>query len=370
MKRRSFLASLPMAAAAAMAESKGIAAPLTADEDSTAAQLPKLKFRANGSFKILAIADTHYYPRPDIYGMALTEFLIDMENPDLVIVNGDCITGHPCKTPGDVKLAIGHVAKVMEDKKVPWAITFGNHDRENEKVNQVTGEGQIAMYESYPHNLNAGWARGLSGVGNKNLPVWSADGTKPLFNVWLFDSGNGNAPPRGFCVEADQVAWYRNASVALEKQYGAKIPGLAFVHIPLQEFRDMLHSRKLIGSRKEPECPQEINGGLFQAIVERGDVKGVFCGHDHDNDYLGKYHGIYLGYIGIAGYYAYPHVAPTDPVNAYCRGGRVFQLSAADPANFRTWLRYRNGASNWELLSEDYLVDHLDEPEPPKYWAP
>ena len=35
---------------------------------------------------------------------------------------------------------------------------------------------------------------------------------------------------------------------------------------------------------------------MFSAILDRGDVKGIFCGHDHINTYHGNYYGVLLGY--------------------------------------------------------------------------
>ncbi|MCB4234209.1 hypothetical protein LDL59_01300 [Kaistella anthropi] len=33
------------------------------------------------------------------------------------------------------------------------------------------------------------------------------------------------------------------------------------------------------------------------AILERKDVIGVFCGHDHDNNYIGSYRGLRLATV-------------------------------------------------------------------------
>ena len=37
----------------------------------------------------------------------------------------------------------------------------------------------------------------------------------------------------------------------------------------------------MIGSKRESPACSELNSGLFYACLERGDVKGIFCGHDH-----------------------------------------------------------------------------------------
>ena len=44
------------------------------------------------------------------------------------------------------------------------------------------------------------------------------------------------------------------------------------------------HSRRPKG---EEVVLSKINSGLFTAMLEAGDVMGVFAGHDHDNDYVG-----------------------------------------------------------------------------------
>ena len=376
MKRRSFLASASLAAAGLFAtSSKSQPASETTQPDSN-----PLRFRPDGSFKILVISDTHYYPHPDKYGIALTEFLIDTEKPDAVIITGDVITGNASNLPDEVKQAIANVAEAFEKKQTSWAITLGNHDREAIRKNKVTMEEQMAMYESYPHNLNAGWVRDINGYGNKNLQVWSSDGAKPLFNLWLIDSSDGSDrsrqerasggdPSHGW-IATDQVNWYRETSIQLEKRHGAKIPGAMFFHIPIPEFKEMVASNKIIGERKEPEMTQRVNGGLFSACMERGDVKAIFCGHDHENNYFGHYHGIALAYAGIAGYFAYPTIPPTEPVNGRARGGRVIELNADKPDTFKTWLRFRDGSVNWESQSAEYEQDLTGETRTGHFWMP
>ena len=61
----------------------------------------------------------------------------------------------------------------------------------------------------------------------------------------------------------------------------------------------------VVGEKNEEVCPGSFNSGLFAAMLERGDVKGVFCGHDHVNDFIGNYYGIYLGYAANTGFGTY-----------------------------------------------------------------
>ena len=75
----------------------------------------------------------------------------------------------------------------------------------------------------------------------------------------------------------------------------------------------------MYGEKREAVCCSELNSGLFMACLERGDVKGIFCGHEHMNAYHGKYCGITLGYDSCVGYDMSAH----DDV----RGGRVIDIS-------------------------------------------
>ena len=34
-------------------------------------------------------------------------------------------------------------------------------------------------------------------------------------------------------------------------------------------------------------CCSAINPGLYSELLQRGDVRGIFSGHDHYNDYFG-----------------------------------------------------------------------------------
>lgn len=356
MKRRAFLGAvgaLPILAEGAAAQARSRGAPAVsaprADEG--------LRLRADGTFKILAISDLHYIPAPDPHGLALTEKLIDLEQPDLVVVNGDNISGDRCANLADIEASIANVAQVMEQKRVPWVVVLGNHDQDHFAKTGIPRDQAFDIYSRYPHNINKGWVRDISGAGNKNFLLWDAEGRKPEFNLWLLDSG-GPSPDRAIRYEwvlPDQVAWYWRTSRDLEARFGAKIPGLMFFHIPLPEFREMILTRKVIGERHEPESPSAINGGLFGAALNRGDVMGMFCGHDHVNNYVGRFHGVTLGQVGVVGYYGYPHTPPEDVTNDRARGARVFLLDKNKPNAFRTWMRFRDGSVNWEHWSDAYV---------------
>lgn len=311
----------------------------------------KLHFNSDGSFKIVQFNDTQDDEDIDPRTVQLMERVLDEEKPGFVVLNGDNITGGT-DTPAEVKKAINNIAMPMEERGIPWAITFGNHDEDSTPNSGINEEAMLQIYRSYKYNKNENGEKGITGTGNMNLLIGGHDSKKPVFNMWLLDSGR-YAPkeiagqdfegyPTWDWLKNNQVNWYYETSEALEKQHGRKIPSLMFIHIPLWEYRFMWfasvdgrteadHARAvvkhgIVGERNEEECPGPINSGMFSAILERGDVKGVFCGHDHVNTYSGNYYGVMLGYCGSTGFGAY---GLEGAERNRLRGARVYNLQAS-----------------------------------------
>jgi len=298
----------------------------------------------DGSFTIVMFSDTQDDEDMDPRTTALMGQILDTEKPDMVVIGGDCISGGDCATVDEVKRAIANVAHPMETRRIPWAIVFGNHDQEHFPKTGLSKEAVLKIYESYPYNRNAGWAKGISGAGNKDILVAGTSG-KPAFALWLIDSLEYAPQSIGGYrwIASDQVAWYYQTSKALENKYKRKIPGLMFLHIPLREFAELTTNGKFEGSRFENESASKVNSGLFAAILERDDVKGVFCGHDHVNNYVGEWMGVRLGFAGSAGFATYS--LPADhPKVKQARGGRVFVIRESDPSKFETWMRFEDGS--------------------------
>ena len=70
-------------------------------------------------------------------------------------------------------------------------------------------------------------------------------------------------------------------------------------------------------------------------MVLNRDIKGIFVGHDHSNDYMGNLHGIELCYGRTTG-----HRQHQD--NSYILGARVIQLNENEN-EFQTWIRLEDG---------------------------
>ena len=89
-------------------------------------------------------------------------------------------------------------------------------------------------------------------------------------------------------------------------------PALAYFHIPIPEYNAVfMNPSMVVGEKQESVCSASVNSGLFTSLVEAGDVKATFVGHDHVNDYCVSILGIQLCYGGGIGYHTYGYVSST-----------------------------------------------------------
>jgi 3',5'-cyclic AMP phosphodiesterase CpdA len=310
-----------------------------------------LRFDVDGTFKIVQFTDTQDDQDIDPRTVRLMEAVLDAEAPDLVVFTGDNIRSGP-ETAEDVWVAIHNIAAPVDSRGIPWLIAFGNHDQDHMPKTGVGEELMLGRYMTYPHNINEPSPEGVSGTGNMHVLVYDFRGHDAVFNVWSFDSGRyapeeigdqsieQDALPGWDWIRQSQVAWYHNTSRELELRYGHTIPSLAFFHIPLWEFDLMWDNRErhsVVGEKNENVSSGPMNSGLFAAMLERGDVLGVFVGHDHVNDYVGNYFGIHLGYAANTGFGTY---GLDGPEKDRLRGARVFVINQNDPSDFETYMVY------------------------------
>jgi len=316
-----------------------------------------LRFREDGGYRILMMSDAHLKSGKEERTLRAMETLIDATNPDLVLLNGDNVAAFTSQA--EFETLLERLVSPMETRRIPWAHVFGNHDQTPEVPKAVQEE----VYERYPWCVSKAGPAELPGSGNYFLPILDGDGD-PVFGVWGLDSQQDfrcQTVPLSYpgdlywdvmmpstitggsdydLIRFEQVMWYWNTSVSLEKCCGHKIPSLMMFHIPLIEFRGILlnaHRTQLRGEYNERMCTSEINSGLFSAAFQRGDVKAMFAGHDHINTFDGVYCGIHMGYDGSIGYEAYG-TRDNDPGGDRdrLRGGRVFDIRRSDPWDIRT----------------------------------
>ncbi|WP_256761148.1 metallophosphoesterase family protein [Cohnella sp. WQ 127256] len=291
-----------------------------------------LKFRSDGTFKIVQFTDLHWKngePR-DLQTRALMERVLKAEQPDLIVFTGDVIESLSCKDP---KQAYKDAVSVAEKSGIPWVAIFGNHDAEK----NVTKEELMNIQLEHAGTIAESGPVDIDGVGNFIVRVTNAEGNTAAA-LYFLDSGGyseHHSVVGGYdWIRQSQVEWYQAQSRLLREGNGSTpVPALVFFHIPLPEYREVWNNNTCYGHRYEKVQSPKLNSGMFAAMVQSGGVMGTFCGHDHINDYTGVLHGVRLGYGRATGYNTYGRWL-------YQRGARVIQLRQGQ--DFTTWIRLAN----------------------------
>lgn len=309
----------------------------------------RLHFNNEGKFKIVQFTDLHFGSgyNEDLHTLAVQGTILTNEKPDLVVITGDLVSGYMWNGK-DKNWFMHHwqqLVSPMIGRNISWAVALGNHDIEAD----LTGSEIVDLDRTNKLSLTRHGPKAIGGATNYHLPIYLNSSDEIGQVLWVLDSGQNGCQgvPGWGCVQSSQVAWYKNESTRINKKYGRVVPGVAFFHIPLYEHLDLWNSKEVYGNLGEEVgvCCSSVNTGLFAAMHEMGDIKSVFCGHDHSNDYYGNYNGINLGYGRKTGYGGY------GPPQGWKHGARVIEITQND-YQIKTWLRLEDGTVEIQAAHE------------------
>lgn len=295
------------------------------------------KFRSDGSYKILQLADLHFSvneePCRDVHWespekpchsvndtMRVIEGWLDAEEPDLVVFTGDQLNGQT--TSWDAKSIVTKFVKPVIDRKIQWAAILGNHDSQQTSISRAE---LVLLLSRLPYSLSRIGPPGLhggEGAGNYYVSLESPtpDQTN-VFNLYFLDSG-ADAPTNSWTmpwgkaneskydwVRSDQIDWIR-AQLLQARKYlrpykpdggidlpsqnwtradswdanssqGSRLAGpnaMVFVHIPVPEVFDNATTTRRFGLwRGETATKQgaQKESGLFDALLHDEGTGGV-----------------------------------------------------------------------------------------------
>ncbi len=306
----------------------------------SSAYYQKLRFTNDKEFTILQLTDLHYGegPNRDHNSTILTERLLNMTNPDLVVITGDSVSGYAWDGLNNTFYydCWKMWTSPMEKLGIPYAYTLGNHDDQGDYNRK-----QICNLDSTNNFSLTQFNPSVTGASNYFVPIYSSNQNDktPVSLIWMLDTNDENCGEMldsWGCFEEDEIKWYEEESDRINKQFGYTPKGLAFFHIPLPEYIESYNWRKSYGSRNENiSCPKN-NTKLFQSMLQLNNIYGTFCGHDHNNDNGAEFYGIDLVYGRKTGYGGY------GP-DFYQRGARVIKLKEVyDDVNKRMGFSFRH----------------------------
>lgn len=284
----------------------------------------------NGKFKIVQFTDLHWTSgSPKCAETESTiRTILKSENPDIAILTGDIVTEAP---------AINgwmSVVEIFNNAKVPFVVTMGNHDAEHMAKDSI-----YDLLQKSPYYVGTKGPGDVMGCGNCVIPIFDSMTKKKVESVLYCIDSNDYQPDKLYGVydwiHFDQIAWYRKQSAHFAScNNGRPLPSLAFFHIPLLEYNELIGDGKTFGNDREGGvASSKVNSGIFASFLDRKDVMGVFAGHDHDNDYVGINKRILLGYGRVTG---------ADAYGELIRGARIIELYEGE-FKFDTWIATLSG---------------------------
>ena len=263
---------------------------------------PVPRVRKDGKFKVLQVSDMHLstglgvcrdeFPPTkhcdaDPRTMEFVSEVLDSEKPDLVVLSGDQVNG---ETAQDAQSTMFKMADIFVSRNIPYALIFGNHDDEG----SLSRVDLMTLAESLPLSLAESGPATVDGTGNYIVEVL-ARGTShhSALTLYLLDTHSyspDEAHYKGYdWLKPSQISWFRERARSLRnddshRSYAHHHLDMAFVHIPLPEYRDQSKLIQGSGEWREPPTAPGFNSRFKDALVENG-VFAVSCGHDHVNDY-------------------------------------------------------------------------------------
>lgn len=191
-----------------------------------------MKFNKDGKFKIMQITDIQEIYNVSNDTLKLLEAAVEKEKPDLVVYTGDQIKGYGVTYKGMGSELVNNVAKTIDKliepvtkRNIPFAVTFGNHDRQVGISNKDQFE---QIYKKYPSCVGV-QAEGIDGGGTCFLSIKSSkDDDKDVFGIYLFDTGT-DAKGGGYePFDTKIIEWSKRQEIHLRKRMETIFPLLYF----------------------------------------------------------------------------------------------------------------------------------------------
>ncbi|KZL84508.1 calcineurin-like phosphoesterase [Colletotrichum incanum] len=292
-----------------------------------------LSFGNDDTFKISIFEDLHFGenaweawgPAADIKTVGVINKVLDDAKPDLVVLNGDLITGENAFLE-NATFVLDQLVRPMVDRSLPWASTYGNHDYQL----NVTGSDILAREKQWPNARTQKMVSDPnSGISNYYIPVYPSDCMKddctPEVILWFFDSRGGFQYVQTSSdhskmligqqnwVDESVVSWFKSKNSDFNKKHSKDIPGVAFVHIPPKASGSIqsqgIDPEKNPGINDDTPLSHQAQGwcedgsqkddcnyggqdvAFMKAISDSPGMIGVFSGHDHGNSWCTKWKG-------------------------------------------------------------------------------
>lgn len=321
--------------------------------------------------------------------------VLDADPPQLVVLNGDLITGENTFLENST-VYVDEIVQPLLRRNLPWASTYGNHDSD-------FNLSSLAMFQRERQWPNARTQRMVfddqAGVTNYYLPVYASDCAAwwctPEVILYFFDSrggfeyqkknADGSKVGRGNWVHQSVVDWFKSISSSLARTYRKEVPSLAFVHIPTYASMQFqvavgvdpqrepgINDDYVLAPQAQGWCANGTNGAdctyggqdvpFMQALSDTPGLLAVFSGHDHGDTWCFKWNTTLPG-MSIKGSgmnLCFGQHSGHGGYGTWTRGARQVLLNkdALKRSELETWIRLETAEVVGRVtLNSTYGVD-------------
>lgn len=313
-------------------------------------------FTTDEDFRVMQLTDVHIgggwmSVSKDKMALNAVASMITAEKPDLVIITGDLVYPVPYQAGTfDNMISAEFIATLMEKLGVYWLPVFGNHDTEiysrytREDISEFYGDEKWS-YCLFEDNSDDG----VDGYCNTVINIKNSLGiiTQSLYTFDTHSYVDGDYLGIGWKydnIHENQIEWYKscvekynkqnymymlassNSKVGTEENLKnfSTIKSLAFWHVPNTEYLDawneyveagyqdtenVIYHYGVVGETGKMVYSGVYEDEIFEVMQELGSTKGIFCGHDHLNNFSIEYKGIRLTYGFSIDYLAYSGIS-------------------------------------------------------------
>ncbi|WP_461218086.1 metallophosphoesterase [Lapidilactobacillus salsurivasis] len=256
------------------------------------------------SLEILQFTDIHIGQTPlnkeDLKTLKMIDLTLATTPADLAVITGDLIWSDGVTAP---EKGLASLAKIFNKYSIPVAITYGNHDSEASLTRSDLHELEAKLFNNLAVKTNR-----FYDANQKECFTIEINRGNRLSNVLYFIDSGADALidyESYDWVSLEQIQWYEETYKKLSTINPTN--DLCFLHIPLPEYKQA--SEHIIDGNFWELNPRisspKLNTGLFSHIFGNHHILGIFCGHDHDNNFEGVYLGHRLIYGNVSGYNCY-----------------------------------------------------------------
>lgn len=243
-------------------------------------------------YKILQLGDIHL-SQSDVFEehFNVLNKTIKASNPNLIVLNGDIFTFAD-------KHVVKKVFQFFDDYNIPWTYTFGNHDDQGYYADNYIQ--RLLGGKTYKNVL----FKNLEDddvTGRSNFVINIDKDNKTLYQVYCLDSQNYNFDTMGYdFIKQNQIDWYERMVNDTTSKNGGVVKSSMFIHIAFPEFvkdwEKIPKDQFIIGDMEEGAGSPEEDLHFFDKIKELGSTQTVHANHDHANDSVLLYEGVYFSY--------------------------------------------------------------------------